>query len=148
MSRTSTRMLERHFFKAFFASLVQREHEILSLTQPETDLRFERSYGVLLAVEDPSPSLIRLLDSLRADPVSGTVRALHANLLRLQPGVVSIPNPTYGYATLQATDDGAEHLAEVFGNGFPEAFEQAVEAFLADNDVSHAAREPDAPSPT
>lgn len=150
----SAKMLEYQFFKAFFARLAREGELSLALGGSDIDARFHDAYRALLETPGRTPLLRRLLDALRPDPITGSATALHENLLRLQPGVVTIPNFQYRHASLFDDDSGAvEALIDCFGESFPSMLDRAVDAFLSGSsnrvtDADLRDGQPDTPPPS
>ncbi len=97
MAYQSPVMLERLFFRAFFAELASEGHGVIDWRSDETDARFRCVYEYLRLKRQQSnlPNLARLVSRLRPDPLTGASPALDTNLMHMQPGSVSAPNPSY-----------------------------------------------------
>jgi hypothetical protein len=130
MAYISPVMLERLFFRAFFASLAAKEFNTIAWRSDETDLRFRKVYEHLRARER-SPNLNRLLNQLRPDPITGSHPALDANLMHMQPGYVEAPNPDYEGVRLSASKDEADRRIEKLPDEIREFVREAAQIFIA-----------------
>jgi hypothetical protein len=108
MDYQSSVMLERLFFRAFFAELASEGQSVIDWRSDETDARFRCVYEYLRSKKHQSnlPNLTRLISRLRPDPLTGASPALDTNLMHMQPGSVRAPNPSYGGGRLSGA--GAE----------------------------------------
>lgn len=97
MAYQSPVMLERLFFRAFFAKLASEGQGTIDWRSDETDARFRCVYEYLSSKKHEAnlPNLARLVSRLRPDPLTGASPALDTNLMHMQPGSVRAPNPTY-----------------------------------------------------
>jgi hypothetical protein len=102
-------MLERLFFRAFFATLAASDYSTIAWRSDETDLRFRKVYE-RLRNKDRGPNLARLLNRLRPDPITGSYPALDANLMHMQPGFVEAPNPDYEGVRLSGSHEEVQRL--------------------------------------
>jgi hypothetical protein len=123
-------MLERLFFKAFFAALVARGYGTIDWRSDETDVRFRCVYEYLRSLERKGTNLARLVDRLRPDPISGSNPALDTNLMHLQPGVVKAPNHNYEGVELSVAAGDMRRLLEALPEDLKNIIEPAADAFV------------------
>jgi len=123
-------MLERLFFRAFFAALVKRGFTVVAWRSDETSARFRRAYEYLREQRSRGPDLARLVSRLGPDPVSGSHPAFEANLLQMQPGDVTAPNPEYAGVRLLATPLDAERLSRDLPDDIRGVLDGAADAFV------------------
>lgn len=123
-------MLERLFFRAFFAELAINGRRLLDWGDDDTDARFRCAYEFLRSHANAGQNVARLVDRLRPDPVSGTSPAFDTNLMHLQPGFVSAPNPDYEGVRLAGSFADAKRLIRSLPKDLRSVVPGAAEAFM------------------
>src|SRR5271163_3489228 len=130
MTYHSSVMLERLFFRAFFAALVAKGCRAIDWRSDETDARFRRVYEYLRSQRGNGANLARLVDRLRPDPISGSSPALDTNLMHMQPGIVKAPNPEYEGVQLSGYPEDVKRLLEILPFDLKNVIEPAAAVFL------------------
>jgi hypothetical protein len=128
--QVSASELQRDFFKAFFAALCLRGESWLEWGAPSTDVAFRRVAEFLAQRAGRSGNVAMLAALMRPDPVSGIVTAVSNCIMYLQPGIVSIPNPSYKRIKLVATRGLGRMLREDLPRDVDELLDDTVDAFL------------------
>ena len=128
--RMTTAMLERKFFRAFFAALVAEGITRINWRSDEADTRFRNVYDFLKKNAGATLEMQKLVNRLRPDPLSGSHPALHANLLHMQPGNVTAPNPGYEHVLLSAIPSDTTRFIGDLPSELRSLIWGAVKAFL------------------
>lgn len=116
MAIRSPRALEREFFRAFFAALIERKVTTVKWRDEDTSARFRHAVEwmetslVEVPAEEGMESLRLLLRRLRPDPLTGATTALDRALMDLQFSDVSVSNPSYENVKLLVGVAEAQHI--------------------------------------
>lgn len=129
MGQQSTAQLQHDFLRAFFATLCVRGETSIAWGSPQTDMSFRRLSDFLLERAENGTPLKKLASALRPDPISGIVTAIGESINYLQPGIVSVPNPSYRRIKLVATERLAETLKQQLPPDISDVLDGAVCAF-------------------
>lgn len=140
MTYQSSVMLERLFFRAFFATLAARGRRFIDWRDDDTDARFRCAYEFLRSQANTGESVALLVDRLRPDPISGASPAFDTNLMHLQPGFVSAPNPEYEGVRLAGTPADLKRILFSLPKDLRPVVSGAAEAFIQKSSKSRSKR--------
>jgi hypothetical protein len=135
MAYQSPVMLERQFFRVFFAALVAEGYTAIDWRNDDTDARFRCVYEYLRSQRNRGRNVARLVDRLRPDPLSGSSPALDTNLMHMQPGPVRASNPSYEGVQLSASSADFSRLLGNLPEDLRSVIQEAAGAFIKKTSV-------------
>lgn len=129
ISPRSAIMMEREFFRAFFAALVESGTTSMGWRMDETAARFQRVYEYLRQQQHQNAALKPLVRRLRPDPITGANPALDSALMNLQPTDLTAPNPSYERVLFTVSPNTARQIVESLPAEFRPAVRGAAKVF-------------------
>lgn len=137
MSNRSPRAIEREFFRAFFAALVEQGKTSVNWRDESTSARFRDAvewleHELTTSTGEPGGDMQTLLLHLRPDPLTGATVALDRALMDLQFSDVSVSNPSYEKVKLLVTPSIAKRILGALPETEQRLYRGMAEVFLAE----------------